>query len=227
MSVWVLAVLHALAVAQPLSRVHATLSDAEAGHKLYDFALDKQEQGPAAEWTSTYTDVQGKVFAQETTRMLAGELQSYHLALPQQAEQARITIAHGQTVFEYTRSGSTKTATERHEKNTIVGTQLVSLIQNHWDTLLKGGEVPVRYIVPDRLETLGFHLRHVAGGSPGNVLVEFRPSNFFIRQVVDPIRVTLDSLTHKALRIEGRSFLKKKTPAGDWTTLISLMRFEP
>ncbi|MBY0370441.1 hypothetical protein K2X33_07125 [bacterium] len=205
--------------------VKATLFEGQSG-ALYEYTLLKDRTGTTDTWSSRYQDTSGQDFARETTTMNDGRLVDYRLSLPQQAESAEIHWDGKTLTLRYTRAGKTEQATETWEQAPIVGSQLVNTIVRHAEQLQAGTPLEVRFIVAERLETLGFRLSAVKDSPPEQAVYEFKPSNFFIRQIVDPIRVTLDKKTNRVLSIEGRSFLKKKAGTS-WEPIVGRMVFLP
>lgn len=114
-----------------------------------------------------------------------------------------VEVKDGELSFILIDNGRVTTATEKLTDPVIAGPTTFGFIVTHWDTLLAGASLPVRFAVLERNESIGFILDRVPGNA-GGVTVRMRPSSAIIRLAVKPTYFTFDSTSRKVLGYDGR-----------------------
>jgi hypothetical protein len=171
---------------------------------LFDYELSESRDGQHR--FTQYADATGTLVAREDLLMEHGELRRYRLDLLTAGRSGRIERAGDRLSFSYTRDGRTDTNIEDYAENVVVGLMLVPYIRSHWTELIEGRELPVRFAVADRLETVGFRLARVEQARLEDaVTIAFKPSSFIIRLLVDPLYFTFTSDGDTVLEIFGRT----------------------
>lgn len=94
-------------------------------------------------------------------------------------------------------------AEEQVDAALLSGPSLHGFILKHWDALLAGQELAVRFIVLREKQTYGFTLRH-DGSDAGQARFSLAPSSFWVGLVLAPLRVTFNVADRSLLHYEGR-----------------------
>jgi hypothetical protein len=152
------------------------------------------------------TDANGEVIISERARMAPGYvLRRFDAVNKQQAYSGSVVVSGEGRHLEFTlhRDGKVRTASEEVRHPVVSGPSLHGFILHHWDRLAAGEKIPVRMIILNRLETLGFDIRRQADAW-GNTTFSITPSSLFVRLIVAPLTVTFDSTTRNVVRYEGR-----------------------
>lgn len=187
---------------------------------LYKYSREKNPKGGIRAWFKT---PDGAVFAEEEITQTGADFRSYKLNLPQLGESGEIKVVDAKVHMSYTTPKGTKTETEDWKPGYVIGPTLIDYIQANWDSLQAGESVRVRMLVPDRLESIGFRFKKVGTQTLGNRIVDkihFEPTNIFIGMIVKPIVFLIEPSTRQALKVSGRTYLKKKVPGG-WDDFLA------
>lgn len=99
--------------------------------------------------------------------------------------------------------GQWSSAEEQVDAALLSGPSLHGFILKHWDALLAGQALAVRFIVLREKQTYGFTLRH-DGSVAGQARFSLTPSSFWVGLVLAPLRVTFNAADRRLLRYEGR-----------------------
>jgi len=169
----------------------------------------------------------GSLAARETLVMNRGSLVSFHLDERQTGAQGSSIVVDGsrpKLMFDWTEGGSTKkkTDSEALQANTLVGDTIPYFIVEHWDKLMRGQSVDFRFIVSDRLETVGFKFvkeSDVMWNGKSAVRLRMEPSSIIIRQLVDPLFFIVEKDgAHRVLEYVGR-ITPKQRDGSKWKDL--------
>ncbi|MFT5358453.1 MAG: hypothetical protein ACI9KE_005691 [Polyangiales bacterium] len=109
----------------------------------------------------------------------------------------------GHLEFSVTRGSETERTTEEPGDPVVVGPTLFGFVLAHWDVLLSGHEVPVRFAVTDKAQTYGFVLR-LSSSTPETTTIEFSASGMFVRMAIDAMSIVFDTETRTPHRYIGR-----------------------
>ena len=102
------------------------------------------------------------------------------------------------------REGTRVSTTSEDVKDpVVVGPTLFGFILAHWDVLVGGHAVPVRFVVMDRQETFGFVIER-ATGAAGHTAFTMTASDPLVRLVVKPLRFEFETESRKIVRYQGR-----------------------
>ena len=121
-------------------------------------------------------------------------------------ERASVERQGHRVLFTQNWRGRTRFEEHPHDKNFVAGPAVVPRIRQHWDRLLDGGTVEIRYAVLDQLRPFGFHLREDSSArTPGRVAIEMRAASFLVRFFIDPLRFVLSADGTRLYSITGRT----------------------
>jgi hypothetical protein len=190
---------------------------------LYVYTMERNREGSVESWNAKITDDAGKQYALENTVFLNGKLARYTFFQTQVGEEGEVRVIPKGVLFRYFKDGKWREDWEETSQEVITGPQVVDTLLRHWDTVMAGKDYEVRYAVPDRLETFGFRFK-VEKKDSDTTVVHFVPTSFFVRQMVDPVIITLETTSKKLKSIAGPTLLKIKK--GDsWEELKADIRF--
>ena len=81
-------------------------------------------------------------------------------------------------------------------------------VLNSWEALLKGEKVRLDFLALTRASFYGFYLKKqkLVGDQ---VIIELKPSSFFLNMLMDPIVLTYDLKTKRLMRFEGLTNIEK------------------
>jgi len=185
---------------------------------LFTFRRTAQSSGSAVRALREYWSADGKLAARETVEYERYKLLSYELEEFQANVKGKAVLQPDskdnrkqQISFEYMRAGVSKKQTETQElsKDVLINDMLPGFIVDHWDELMRGVALKFRFIVLQRLETVGFKLvkesetiwqgQHVAR-------IRMEPTSLVIAQLVAPVRFTVEKGgAHRILQYVGRA----------------------
>jgi hypothetical protein len=202
-------------------------------HLLFNFRRTAGRSGNEIYVTRTYTYPGGRTAAIEKATYRDGRLVSYRLMDRQIDAHGQAEIhgdawkGRGRISFRYVKNGETYTNFEDLEASTVVNDDIVPYMLAHWDELMQGKEVYLRYIVIPRTQTVGFNLvkanEATWKGKP-TAIIKMVPSSFFVRLVVDPVFFTVEKDSHHVVKYAGRVTPKIKEN-GEWKDLDAVMVF--
>ncbi|MEQ1881991.1 MAG: hypothetical protein ABL878_13590 [Burkholderiales bacterium] len=115
-----------------------------------------------------------------------------------------VVVIDGQRMeYVLNESGKVTTASEKVNQPVVSGPSLHGFILKHWDELLKGRAIPVRFIALAEKKTYGFDIR-LSEVADGHTSFSVTPSNFLVRLALDPLTVEFDSSSRNVTRYVGR-----------------------
>lgn len=201
--------------------------DSKKPQLLYTFKRTAHRDGPLLNVVRTYSYPDGRVAAVEKATYRDGNLVSYTLDEKQINAHGSLKIdgnalaGKGKVHFSYTDNGNTKTGDEQLSGPTVINDDITAYMQAHWNELMAGKTLNVRYLVIPRQETVGFSLSK-SGEDNWNgrqvVNVKMDPSSFIIGLLVDPVYFTFDKKTGEIIQYTGRTTPMIKQ-GGDWKPL--------
>jgi hypothetical protein len=106
-------------------------------------------------------------------------------------------------VFTLLKDGEVKTSIEKATQPLVTGPTMFGFIVANWDALEAGSNVPMRFAVLERNQSIGFVLDAVQG-KPGQLTVRMRPSSMLVRLAVGPTYFYFDSATRNVIGYDGR-----------------------
>lgn len=184
------------------------------------FTVDRQEvlKGPdrKRQVTETFLSPEGSVAARATVLLQgADQVLKYDLDKVQTGEKGEITVQGNQIHFEFKdQKGRIRKADEKLEGNFVVGLSIRSLVEAHWEDLLAGETVKMRFGVLERLETVGFDLfkeRETQDAKGREVVIfKMKPSSIFIAALVKPLLFVFSKADSKLLEFTGRTLPYRK-----------------
>ena len=206
------------ATPKPLARVLGDLFDEESNRTklLYKFetVISKDEKTPEFFFReNNYFDLQGNVVASEKVQIKVDEILRYELDQKQTGIKATVEIKDNKVHYTYGVPGAQKTAVEKAEPGMIIGPSMIHYLMNRWDQLIKGETVSARFIVPERLETVGFkYFKEEETKFDGKdaVVIKMKPSSIIIAAIVTPLYIYFSKDGSMVYAIKGRTLPKQK-----------------
>ena len=183
---------------------------------LFNLTREQKKVGDDTHITETFQNPDGTVALHTDTSLKNGRFVNYELDQDQTREKGKIDAGNGRLRFEYFTDGKTKKDEEDWKENFILGSTFAPFVGAHWTELSQGKTVPIRFGVPDRLETVGFDLfkeRDDKFEGRDVLVIKMKPSSLFIAALVKPLHFYFDKENYRLLKFEGRTLPKKK--AGD------------
>lgn len=189
---------------------------------LYQYDRQEGHAGPDLTIKTTFTSPDNKVVAIEDTLADSdNKLKKFSLHQFQTNEEGGLEVKGNKVLFSYTKEGKTTTSDEDVADNLVCAATLVGYLLKHWDALMKGDTVDVRFAVLDRKETVGFKFFKTGDvtfdGKPA-VIIKMKPSSFIIAAIVDPLNFTFLKDTRQIAELVGRT-TPKQLVDGKWKDL--------
>ena len=179
-------------------------------------ALD--EQGEYQFSTVEYSDAQGEIFATKelnfgptatTPSLRFNDLRTNHEVRvgPTDSTQNQPCLS-----VENQRDGQNKMSCVALDNavTTVIDAGFDRLIQSQWQQLQQSKTIRFSFLVISRAEFVDFEL-HESARTSDTVSYTIRPSNFFVRLLVDPIYLTYERSTQRLLRFEGLTNIEQIT----------------
>ncbi|HET6725971.1 MAG TPA: hypothetical protein VFH85_08200 [Gammaproteobacteria bacterium] len=201
---------------------------------LFNFHRKATRDDSTLHVVRTYTYPDGRVAAVEKATYKDGQLAGYEMDEKQTGDHGSLKIdgdayaGKGTVHFSYTHNGDTDTDSEQLSGPTVINETITAYIDKHWNELMDGKTVNIRYLVIPRLETVGFSLSKVGEANwSGRQVVNIKmdPSSFFIGLLVDPVYFTFDKNTGEFIQYTGRTTPMIKQ-GNDWKPLDAVSTFK-
>jgi hypothetical protein len=198
----------------------ATIYDHHSQRKTVLFKLTRSttRSGNELNVVRDFTSPQGALAVRERmtydgNKLVSCDMDDHQLNAKGSAKIVRDS-GKAKIVFEYTKDGKRKTASETFHNDTVNNDMIYPFLAAHWTELMNGDAVKCRYIVLSRTETIGFEFvkqrETTARGMPV-VIVKMAPSSMLIAAVVDPLIFTIEKNgQHRVLDYDGRTTPKIK-----------------
>jgi hypothetical protein len=180
------------------------------------FKLERSEEGSPARLTTQakFTDPTGKPVVLEDAIIENGAITYYRQDHLQLQENGTVTVKEGKIYFVYTRDGKTERAEEKAVDNLVASPNTLDFLRKHWAKIQAGETVPVRFLVPDRLETVGFKFFKTGAQEKDGkkrILIRMKASSIVIAALVDPVEFVLEPRGEndfELLEVKGRTIPK-------------------
>lgn len=207
---------------------------------LFKSARMAAQAGSKVHVVCEYTEPDGKLAARERAVYDHGKLSSFSLEGLQSHNHGKAVVrsdtgnpAKYHVEFEYTigdgRDAKTTRNTETLDEEPLVNDMLAGFIAAHWDALLQGSAVRLRYIVLPRKETVGFQLAkdsETTFQQKPAVRIKMEPTSFVIARLVEPLFFTVEKAApHAILAYTGRTTPLLKS-GSKWKPLDAQTIFE-
>ena len=208
--------------AQPKRLTAAIYETASGTNKiLYTFQRTATVSNSAVHVVCDFLEPNGSLAAREQIVFERDRLVSIQLDQRQAGARGSATVApdpknagKAQLLFEWTAGDKRKTNHEGLQPETLVAMMIPYFIVAHWDELERGQPAPFRYIVPERLETVGFRFvkeRDVTWRGRSAVRLRMEASNFVVARIVDPLFFIVEKDgAHRVLEYVGRTTPKRR-----------------
>ena len=172
--------------------------------KVFDYERYESKDGDKVLGRAVYKNLDGQEVFVEKIETLKGKLVRLDIDQKQLNQEASIEVKGGTVHFNLKKPGKKmSTSTESFKDNFIVGLEIVPYVQKHWDKLVKGDDLSIRFGVWNRQESVGFDLSKDKMEN-GNMVVKMSASSMFIRALVSPMYFVFDSKTKELSSYSGR-----------------------
>jgi len=210
----------------------ATIYKSGSNYKDILYLLERDVQNKNNEKTVrvTFKNPNGKVVALEEFTYKEGKFKSYRQKHHQIGQDGMAIVDGDRLKFnlkEKNDDGEIKESRddEDYKANTVSKDQIVGYLMEHWDDILKGESIHIRFMVNDRKETVGFKYfkekETTYNGKPA-IIIKMKPSSFIIAALVDPLYFTFEKNgARRLLEINGRVVPKQKND-DDWDDLDAI-----
>ena len=172
--------------------------------KVFNYERFQDKQGDKILGRAVYKSLDGQEVFVEKIESINNKLVRLDIYQKQLKQEASILIKDGTVHFNLKKPGEKmSTSTESFKDNFIVGLEIVPYVQKHWDKLVKGEDLSIRFGVWSRQESVGFDLSKDKVEN-GNMIVKMSASSMFIRALVSPMYFVFDSQTKELSSYSGR-----------------------
>ncbi len=182
---------------------------------LFRFERTAVRDGDTIRVLRTFTAPDGKLAARERVTFVDGKLAAFQLDELQTDAQGNTRVSpaakdKSKLDFDYAVGrAKKKTGSETAEGEVIVGDMIPYFLVAHWDELMRGQPAKFRFIVQERLETVGFKLvkeSEVDWRGKRAVRIRMEPTSIIIAQLVDPLFFIVEKESpHRVLMYDGRT----------------------
>lgn len=212
-----------------------TYSKVDPKSPLYFYESVRKSEGEKTISKTKFTDREGKIVVEEESVYEKGLVLKYSFKQNQVNEFGTIESKDGKMNFTFTSQGKLETDEEDIEPNMIVADMIGDHIRKNWDELAKGETIKFRFLLAERLETIGFKIfvdkEREVRGIPA-VDIKMKPSSFIIAALTDPLIFTVEKNSpHRILEAFGRLPVRHpKVPnpssRSDWRAIDALTELE-
>lgn len=187
---------------------------------LYHFRRTTIRNNNTVQALRVFTYPDGKLAARERATYVNGKLSAFQVDELQISAQGNARLepdlknpAKTRIHFDYTvgngAAAKKKTDSGSAEGDVLVGDMIPYFIVRHWAELMRGNAAKFRFVVPARLETVGFKLvkdSEVTWRGQPCVKLRMEPTSVIIAQIVDPLFFIVEkNAPHRILEYDGRS----------------------
>lgn len=181
---------------------------------LFNFKNTVTESNGISKTEGSFTDLNGDVAVIETSEREGIILKRYEMDHKQTGRKGSIVVDGKKVIFNFEDNGKKKKeVTEDLKGNFVVSHTLAPYVALHWNELMDGKTVDIRYGVWDRQETVGFSLSKMGQEKLDGqdvVLLKFKPTSFVIAALVDPVTFKFSTDGKRLLGMVGRVAPKRK-----------------
>jgi len=194
---------------EPRKTYHVVNYDLKSGAHLYTETISEVGT-PARSIHSVYTDSTNKAFAYKHMTFNASPTVPDYVLVDSRTGY-RESVASRSGGFVVTTSlGDQEAATSLMVPDpAAVDRGVIRLVENNWDRLLTGESISLHFIVPEKQSY--FRFRITPRRTPAALELTIEPENLLLRNLLDPIRVTLDPQTKRVLEYRGITSLMDKS----------------
>lgn len=183
------------------------------GKKLFDLTIDVQKKDEVTQTFVSYKDLNGQVVVQENGTFKGDDFISFEIDQKQTGEKGTIRVEGDKVLFTYEKDGKKKTDQEKLRKPLLTQANFNTYVANHWNEIVNGDGVELRFAVWFRLETVGFKIFKVGERQKDGqkwVHLRMKPSSFVIAALVDPLELWYEESSHHMMEMSGRVSAKRK-----------------
>jgi hypothetical protein len=155
-----------------------------------------------------YLSLEGKPLVEEEVFYDGGKLKRYRYNQIQTDERGEIEVREGKVYFTYFSQGKKETDSADWEEKMIIPDMIGVVLKDSWGELMAGDSVKVRFLLLERLDTIGFKFfkdgeRTVNGKEAVDIVM--KASSIFIAALAPKIIITVEkAFPHRILETSGR-----------------------
>jgi hypothetical protein len=211
------------AAAEPEFSTYSGQAVGSKGEFLYaEQHLLKYEAGRIRERVVLYRCANGAPFARKTASY--GELVAPDFVFEDSSNGVREGVrneAGARTVFfRAGRDVPEKTAPLKLDPHGVIDAGFDEFIRENWQSLLTGRTLTLHFLVPSRLSSMDFHVRHLGSGYEESEIENFRLEIAGLLKWIAPsINVSYSATDHALVRYEGLSGLRDQRGENLQTTI--------
>jgi len=219
------------ATSAPILKISANVTEKGTDGKktLYQYEHFEDVDGTKTFYNNQFKDLNGDPVVKEQIVLENNALKSFSIEHKQLGESGKIEVSDGKIHFEYERNGKKeKPAEEKLTDNFVIGPTMVTYVEKHWNEIMNGDTIHMRFGVPERLETVGFKIfkdRETKEGDKDCVVLKMKASSFVIAALVDPLYFYFDKNTRKLMKLDGRT-IPKMMKNGKWEDLDAVSFYQ-
>ncbi|HJZ73737.1 MAG TPA: hypothetical protein VKE51_18475 [Vicinamibacterales bacterium] len=171
---------------------------------LFRYERRVVDAGTAVTSTHITHDPSGAVVVvQSAVHSRSYALQRADLIHRQTGTSASVVVANGEAAFTLNDGERERTSHERVADPVVAGPTMFGFILAHWNELVSGAPLPIRFAVLERGESLGFVLDRV-DGPEGLTVIRMKPTSVLVRLAVAPTYFQFDTASRQILEYTGR-----------------------
>lgn len=183
----------------------------------------KHEAGEAYSVVGDYFDADLHFVGRELTQVQNGRVVSNVGEFKAWNEKWELRRQEGSCTISHSIDQREKKESVPCDETAIVGALLIERLQRDWKQILEKGNMPVHILVPSRVAAYEFKFQKVKNAP----IIEFRPSNWMLSVVVDPIVVEFRDTPAQLLRVSGTKNLRKRpSPTAPYESFQADYRYD-
>lgn len=167
-----------------------------------ELVYERRVQRSGDDWISSHVTMRSDepILLQRAVHSSAYALLRFDAIQGQTGDVGRVVV-DGDRVELSTRSGHRRV--EHTDLPVVVGPTLFGFVLQHFDALLAGDAIAIRFAAVERARTYGFTLRSIASDDD-LTKIELRADSWLVRTSIAPMTITFDTATRRVVRYEGR-----------------------
>ncbi len=210
-----------------------SLDDTQYTKQLFSYERIEIKEANTLKVVTKFKELDGKTNCEETLSYENNELKKYVYNQVAVGDLGEAEFREGK-IFYHFHSGTTdKTDHEDLEPNTLVSDMIESFLQKNWDLLEKEETLKIRYVLVERLDTIGFKffkVKDILYEGKNAILVRMKPTSIFIAALAPSIELVMQKdAPHKLLETRGRLAIRvpeipKPQSRKDWHAIDAILK---
>lgn len=176
------------------------------GSQPFRYARSSSDEGETRRSTHVTHDARSNALAvvQHAEHSTDYEVHAFHESYPRRnIDSTGLLLQDGGLRIDTRNGHRRRTRVEHHDEPFIVGPTLFGFVLAHWDELVRGETIDVRFVVADRGRSYGFRL-HMESSELEHTTISMTADSVWLRCSVPTIRMIFESRSRRIVRYEGR-----------------------